>query len=124
MYLKSIKVQDYSTGSTYSYGDKSGSWESINAQGGEVNGNIDADTISTVESTPTVTATVDNIPIPFDGTHRETASFSTPNIYPWVPRPTTLTTSAETGLPSGWTFSSSGQVQPPGAASVSEHSLS
>ncbi|KAG2417352.1 hypothetical protein HFD88_008571 [Aspergillus terreus] len=117
MYLKSLKVVDYSTGSSYSYGDDSGSWQSITAEGGKVNGNINADTISSVESTPTVTATVNNIPIPFDGTHRETSSFSTPDIYPWVPRPTSLST--DTGLPSGWTFSSSGQVQPPpSAASV------
>ncbi|KAF9889253.1 hypothetical protein FE257_007566 [Aspergillus nanangensis] len=119
MYMKSLKVTDYSTGSSYSYGDQTGSWESISADGGRINGNIDADTASRVESAPTVTATVDSMPIPFSGTHRETSVNERPSVWPWVPTPTTLSTdTAMTGLPSGWTFSSSGQIQPPSAASI------
>lgn len=38
-FVKSLKVQDYSTGSQYQYGDQSGRWESIHALGGAVNGN-------------------------------------------------------------------------------------
>lgn len=38
MYIQSIIALDYSTGKSYSYGDKSGSWESIVAEDGEVNG--------------------------------------------------------------------------------------
>lgn len=38
MYIQSIVALDYSTGKTYSYGDKSGTWESIVAEDGEVNG--------------------------------------------------------------------------------------
>ncbi|KAK1149159.1 transglycosylase [Aspergillus melleus] len=118
MYLKSLKVTDYSTGSTYSYGDKSGSWESIQAEGGKVNGNSAAETFSSVQSAPSVTATVDSIPIPFSGTHRETSSFVTPNIWPWVPTPTKSSTRPERTFPDGWTSSGSGPVQPPSAASV------
>lgn len=121
MYLKSLKVTDYSTGSTYSYGDKSGSWESIQAEGGKVNGNSGAESFSSVQSAPTVTATVDSIPIPFSGTHRETSSFVTPDIWPWVPTPTQSSTRPERTFPDGWTSSGSGPVQPPSAASVSEH---
>lgn len=122
MYLKSLKVTDYSTGTSYSYGDKSGSWQSIVAEGGKVEGNS-AEPQSTVPAPP-VTSTVESIPIPWSGTHRETSSFVTPSIWPWVPTPTTLvsSTSESTSLPSGWTFSGSGSVQPPSASSVSEHS--
>lgn len=119
MYLKSLKVTDYSTGSSYAYSDKSGSWKSIVAEGGQVEGNDGAEPQST-QSAPPVTSTVENIPIPWSGTHRETSSFVTPSIWPWVPTPTTSTGSSMTSLPSGWTFSGSGSVQPPSASSVSE----
>lgn len=124
MYLKSLKVTDYSTGTEYSYGDQSGSWQSIKSTGGKINGNIAAESISSVESAPAITSTVASIPIPWSGTHRQTSSFVTPSIWPWVPRATTATPGESRGqgpLPSGWTFSGSRQVQPPSAASVSEH---
>ncbi|EEH05832.1 extracellular cell wall glucanase Crf1 [Histoplasma capsulatum G186AR] len=38
MGLKSISVTDYSTGTQYRYTDRSGSWQSIEAIGGKVNG--------------------------------------------------------------------------------------
>jgi len=41
MYVKSISVTDYSTGSQYQYSDRSGTWESIQAVGGKVNGTSD-----------------------------------------------------------------------------------
>lgn len=86
MYLKSLKVTDYSTGSSYTYSDKSGSWKSIVAEGGQVEGNDGAEPQST-QSAPPVTSTVENIPIPWSGTHRETSSFVTPSIWPWGPYP-------------------------------------
>lgn len=120
MYLQSLKVTDYSTGSSYSYGDKSGSWQSIVAEGGQVEGNDESEPKSTLPAPP-VTSTVGNIPVPWAGTHRETSSFVTPNIWPWVATPTSSTTSKMTSLPSGWEYSGSGAVHPPSASSVSEH---
>ncbi|KAM3125789.1 hypothetical protein ACQ2H7_000955 [Candidozyma auris] len=38
MHIKKLVVDDYSTGDKYEYGDKSGSWKSIKAENGEVNG--------------------------------------------------------------------------------------
>lgn len=38
MYIKSVIVADYSTGSEYTYGDQSGSWQSIQSNGGSING--------------------------------------------------------------------------------------
>lgn len=41
MYVKKVVVTDYSSGSEYSYGDQSGSWESIEAKDGSVYGRYD-----------------------------------------------------------------------------------
>lgn len=97
MYLKSMTVTDYSTGNTYSYGDMSGSWQSIISNGGKVNGNSAEEPTST-QSAPLITATVDSVPVPWSGTHRETSTFVTPNVWPWVATGSPTATS----LPSGW----------------------
>ncbi|KAJ9315088.1 CAZyme family GH16 [Paecilomyces variotii] len=118
MYMKSLSVTDYSTGTSYTYGDKSGSWESIISDGGKINGNIGA-APKEASSAPPVTSTAESGPLPWSGTHKETSSFSTPSIYPWVPGPTTMSTetaSSYPGLPSGWTINSSGHAIPPSAA--------
>ncbi|KAG7662745.1 uncharacterized protein J8A68_003733 [[Candida] subhashii] len=39
MYIKSLSVSDYSTGTQYEYTDQTGFWQSIKAVGGAVNGN-------------------------------------------------------------------------------------
>ncbi|KAL6230804.1 hypothetical protein BDW75DRAFT_221752 [Aspergillus navahoensis] len=124
MYLKSIKVTDYSTGNSYTYGDKSGSWQSIVSDGGKINGNSAAQSMTDVGTVPSITATADSGPIPFEGTHRETTSFSTPSIYPWVPRPSSgddTNSSPSTDLPGDWQFAGSGKPQPPSRSSMSEH---
>lgn len=115
MYLKSMTVTDYSTGNSYSYGDMSGSWQSIISNGGRINGNSEAEP-ATTQSAPTVTATVDSAPIPWEGTHKETSTFVTPNVWPWV---ATDSPTASAAFPTGWQ-SSSGHVTPPRGGSVSE----
>ncbi|RMJ26680.1 Cell wall [Aspergillus sp. HF37] len=118
MYLKSLDVTDYSTGSSYSYSDKSGSWQSIRSEGGQVNGNINEEPKS-VTTTPPVTATVDSAPIPWDGTHRETSTFEPPNVWPWVPSTFSSSVPTMTSVPSGWAVSGTGKVQPPSSAASS-----
>lgn len=118
MYMKSLTVTDYSTGDSYGYSDKSGDWKSITANGGKVNGNS-ADEPTSTESAPAITATVDSIPVPWSGTHKETSSWVTPNVWPWVA--TDAPSSTSTDLPSGWE-SRSNHIQPPSGGSVSEHS--
>jgi len=131
MYLKSIAVTDYSTGSQYTYSGGGGTWQSIQSNGGKINGNGSSGSSLTVAAAPadptstsqsTITA-----PLPFEGTHAETtSSFVTPSIYPWIGSATaTLETTISTaitttisGLPSGWTINSSGKVVPPSAAST------
>ncbi|KAE8411177.1 concanavalin A-like lectin/glucanase domain-containing protein [Aspergillus pseudocaelatus] len=50
MYVKSIKVTDYSSGSAYEYTDKSGSWKSIKAIDGSVKGDS-SEAVTTSSST-------------------------------------------------------------------------
>ena len=51
--LQSLLVQDYSTGSEYTYGDHSGTWTSIQAVGGKVYGYEMSDDEDYSTSTPT-----------------------------------------------------------------------
>ena len=104
MYLKSMTVTDYSTGNTYSYGDMSGSWQSIISNGGKVNGNSAEEPAST-QSAPLITATVDSAPVPWSGTHRETSTLVTPNVWPWVATGSPTATSLPSGLESGGSVS-------------------
>lgn len=112
-----MTVTDYSTGNSYSYGDKTGDWTSISADGGKVNGNS-ADEPTSTESAPAITATVESIPVPWSGTHKETSSWVTPNVWPWVATGEPSSTGAHT---SKWE-SRSNHIQPPSGGSVSEHS--
>lgn len=124
MYVKSIAVTDYSTGTQYTYSGTDGTWQSIKSTGGSINSNS-KDATPVDSNAPAVTATSNNVPVPFEGTHRGPDSTIVKSGYPWVA--TTLQTSASStattypGLPSGWTVTSSGKVIPPSnAAPVSE----
>jgi beta-glucanase (GH16 family) len=104
MYVKNIKVQDYSTGTQYTYGDTTGNWQSIQAAGGTVGqGSGSSGGTSVASSAPAVTSASSGQPIPFlpAGT---TGGGGTAT---WTNYP---------GLPSGWTVSTSGKVIPPSGA--------
>ncbi|KAF2687984.1 glycoside hydrolase family 16 protein [Lentithecium fluviatile CBS 122367] len=110
MQVKSLKVQDYSTGTQYSYGDKSGTWQSIKSNGGQINSGGSP----VEESAPAVTSSVNGQPIPFTPSDKS-------SVYPFVPDATTMSTATTTfgnypGLPSGWSVSDSGKVVPPSSA--------
>ncbi|EGP86812.1 uncharacterized protein MYCGRDRAFT_109870 [Zymoseptoria tritici IPO323] len=92
MYVSTVSIVDYSTGTSYSYGDQSGSWESIVSSGGQINGNSKGS--MTVNDAPRITSTVNGNPVSGWRSESEgTASYTT------LP-----------GLPSGWSISSSGKV--------------
>lgn len=114
MNVKSITVQDYSTGSSYEYGGTSGSWQEVKANGGSVYSGSGSHTGG---AAPAVTQVSSGGPIAFDDANR--------SVYPWVADPTTLSTATATqttypGLPSGWTVTDSGKVVPPSSAPVSK----
>lgn len=94
MKVRSMSITDYSTGKSYSYGDKSGNWTSIVAADGEVNGNLDGAGSLTVTATAGSTATA-NVPAGALGSSTQTVSAT---------------------LPSGWIMTSSGKVVPSGAS--------
>lgn len=104
MYVKSVRAQDYSTGTQYTYSGSSGTWQSIHAAGGSVNsGGSGSSSMDT--SAPVITSTTSGQPMPFDGTHAQPSSSYTATSIP--------------GLPVGWSVSSSGKVVPPSSAPVS-----
>ncbi|KAK0363764.1 transglycosylase [Friedmanniomyces endolithicus] len=119
MYVQSLAVTDYSTGTKYTYGDQSGAWNTIESTGGTVNGN--AGSSQTDTSAPAITSTSSGNVEPFSGTHADCTTCTTPGAGSWTF--STMTTAAVTntnypGLPSGWTVSGSGKVIPPSAAPV------
>jgi beta-glucanase (GH16 family) len=121
MTVKSVSAKDYSTGSSYSYGDSSGSWQSIKSSGGQVNS-------AGSGAAPPPPAGGSGGSGESSGSSGSSSSKSAPNIWPWVASSSTLSsasTPAETlpGLPSGWTVTSSGKVVPPSSAPVSEPPL-
>ncbi|KAJ5316659.1 hypothetical protein PENANT_c019G00898 [Penicillium antarcticum] len=118
MYLKKMTVTDYSTGTSYKYGDTSGTWESIISEGGEINGNSGAEPSST-QSAPSITATADGAPVPWSGTHKETSSWVTPNVWPWVASDSP--TASSTGYQYDWESRSSRIQTPGGATSENSH---
>ena len=133
MYLKSMHVADYSTGTEYTYSGSSGTWESIKSSGGQINSNGQDTPGTTLAPGITSTVTQAGQPTPFAGslsgtaattvgatTSAPTSTFTHPSVYPWVPSSTgsTMATAASvttsiSGLPSGWTINSSGKAVPP-----------
>jgi len=116
MKVRSLMVQDYSTGSQYVYGDKTGTWGSIKSNGGTVFSGGNAP----IQNAPEVTATASGQPLPFSPVH---TSADRPNVYPWVSNPSASpppqsTYSNYPGLPAGWTVSDSGKVVPPSSATT------
>lgn len=126
MQVKSVLATDYSTGTQYTYGDTSGSWQSIKSSGGTINSSGSSADASAAVSAPAVTAVSNGAPLPFSGTHRDsTSTYTTPNVYPWVTSVSAVQSASTPvttipGLPSGWTVNSSGKVVAPSAAPVSE----
>ncbi|KAJ4323144.1 transglycosylase [Neodidymelliopsis sp. IMI 364377] len=116
MQVKSLKVADYSTGSTYTYGDTSGTWKSIKSNGGVIYSGGDRPVNS---DSPQITATATGAPLPFTPS-RTSSDYERPSVYPWIPGTSSATPEPTfgnyPGLPSGWTVSDSGKVVPPSSA--------
>jgi beta-glucanase (GH16 family) len=118
MQVKNLKVSDYSTGTQYIYGDQSGTWESVQSNGGQINPGGSP----SQEEAPAITSAANGQPIPFTPTQTDGSR----SVYPWVPDSSTMATAVAPahsnypGLPSGWTVSESGKVVPPSSAPVSK----
>lgn len=121
MYLKSIRVQDYSTGSSYSYSGTTGTWDSIRSNGGTINSKGKG--VASVASQPPVT-TASGAPQPFSTSPEQSSIYATRTGFPWVigsasttPSKSAVATSYS-GLPSGWIISDTGKVVPPNSGSM------
>lgn len=103
MAVKSAKVTDYSTGKQYKWGDMSGTWQSIIAVDGKVNGNA-----GSKGNTPTLTATAAVQPSTTSGALVPVGG---------IGRGSSTTTVTPLGsLPSGWVMTSSGKMMPSGSS--------
>jgi len=113
MIVQSVKATDYSTGTEYTYTNESGEWQSIKSTGGAISGSgaVAGDPSASIAA-PAVTSTATGAP-------EFSSTFTTPDVYPWVPSTTSLSSTMVTsyaGLPSGWTLNSSGKPIPPPSA--------
>ncbi|KAI0911856.1 concanavalin A-like lectin/glucanase domain-containing protein [Ustulina deusta] len=101
MVVQGIKITDYSTGSKYTYGDKSGSWQSIQAEGGSVNGNLGGAGDLTTTAVTTAAVSTSTASVPAGGIGSSTSD------------------SGSSSLPPGWVMTSDGKVVPSSSATES-----
>ncbi|KXJ91473.1 concanavalin A-like lectin/glucanase domain-containing protein [Microdochium bolleyi] len=103
MNVKKIKVTDYSTGTKYSYGDMTGNWQSIKAEGGKVNGNLNGAGALTTTAVAT-------------GTNASPTTAGKPSVPAGGVGGDTTAGSSQYNLPPGWFMTSDGKIMPIGAA--------
>lgn len=108
MSVKHVSITDYSTGKQYKYTDTSGSWQSIEAVGGKINGNADGH-VKPIKATATAAnggSSASTVSIPVGGIAKDGSSATaTQTGWPWVgDRPTDGT------IPSGWHMTSNGKI--------------
>ncbi|KAG5984230.1 hypothetical protein E4U55_005588 [Claviceps digitariae] len=122
MLVRSVAIADYSTGKQYRYTDTSGSWQSIEAVGGRVNGNGNGHGSGSPQSPPppppAATTDVLSVPVPVGGIAKDgSPATATQTGWPWVanasPGPGTI--------PDGWYMTPSGKIMrnPTSSASAS-----
>lgn len=103
--VQKVAVTDYSTGTKYSYGDMSGTWESIKSEGGEINANADqAGTVTTVSG---ATASTGSANFPGSG----------------IAGGSSTSVSSVDAIPSGWRMTSSGKIVPNSSTAVSTFNI-
>jgi beta-glucanase (GH16 family) len=119
MQVQYISISDYSTGKQYKYGDTSGSWQSIQAVGGAVNGNFGKASQLTVTASAAAETKSAAPTVPVGGIGKGGGSATvTQTGWPWVASANPTSASA----PSGWVFTPDGKIVPSGS-SVARPSL-
>ncbi|SPN96951.1 related to CRH1 - family of putative glycosidases might exert a common role in cell wall organiza [Cephalotrichum gorgonifer] len=100
MPVRSIAISDYSTGKEYKYTDNSGSWESIEAVDGEINGNegnVDAITV-TGSATSSTESGAPQVPVGGFGGSGGDVQID------------------DSGVPDGWIMTEEGKLIPSGSS--------
>lgn len=119
MVVESISISDYSTGKEYRYTDNSGSWESIEAVDGKVNGNEgEVDEINITGSAAVPTGTKGPI-IPPGIPPAEGEATVTQTGWPWDPEASPDYDDA----PDGWIITEEGKLVPAGSGDALKPSL-
>ncbi|KOS19333.1 Extracellular glycosidase CRH11 [Escovopsis weberi] len=115
MMVKSVVITDYSTGKQYVYSDTTGSWQSIRAEGGFINGNLNSRggitaTATAVGSTAPTPAAVPVGGIGHDGSN----AAATQTGWPWVAGAAPSSGS----IPAGWYIAPDGKIRRENSAST------
>jgi beta-glucanase (GH16 family) len=115
MYIRSLSVADFSTGSSYSYSGTSGAWSSIQAAGGKVNPSGSA---AAPSSKPSSSSAAKPAASGASNPGRLPTTGAGSSLLPWQTDGSKATSSYSNypGLPSGWTVSNTGKAVPPSAA--------
>lgn len=119
MLVQSVVIADYSTGKQYKYKDTSGSWESIEAIGGSVNGNFNNGNSLTVTATPSGGAPTSTgfVSVPVGGIGKDgSPATATQTGWPWV---ASASPSGGT-IPSGWYMTPNGKIMRNNAAALKQ----
>ncbi|KAG6011518.1 hypothetical protein E4U43_008263 [Claviceps pusilla] len=111
MLVRSVVIADYSTGKQYRYKDTSGSWESIEAVGGRINGNGNGNgnglSPPPPAETPGVAPAPIPVPVPVGGIAKDGSSATaTQTGWPWV----ASATPGPGTIPEGWHMTPSGKI--------------
>jgi beta-glucanase (GH16 family) len=115
MVVQKIVVSDYSTGKEYKYGDTSGSWESIQAVDGAVNGNEDNQDAPTVTATAEGSTSTSDGNVPVGGIAKDGSSATaTQTGWPWAAG----STPTDGVIPQGWIMTGEGKIMPESAATT------
>lgn len=120
MLVQKLTITDYSTGKKYKYTDTTGDWESIEAEDGKVNGNIDNSDGITVTASAEGTAATSQIDVPVGGMGEDGSdATATQTGWPW-----TATSNADSGnIPDGWRMTSEGKLLPEGRSPTLQPSV-
>ncbi|KAG9257009.1 concanavalin A-like lectin/glucanase domain-containing protein [Emericellopsis atlantica] len=109
MSVQKLSITDYSTGKKYKYTDNSGSWQSIEAEDGEVNGNIDNKDAITVTATAEGSAMTEDASVPVGGIADDGSSATaTQTGWPWDGS----SSPTDSAIPEGWVMTDEGKLLP------------
>ncbi|KAK5990323.1 putative extracellular glycosidase [Cladobotryum mycophilum] len=107
MMVQNIVITDYSTGKQYVYSDTSGSWQSIHAVDGSINGNINNKGGVTATATALAATATTLVPVPVGGIGKDKSSATaTQTGWPWVAGASPIGGS----IPSGWYMTPDGKI--------------
>lgn len=124
MSVRSLLVADYSSGREYRYTDASGRWQSIEAVGGRVNGNLgknkDGKTSPSPSPGPAEPAIATGVvSVPVGGIARDgSPATATQTGWPWVATASSSSGNGNGAIPDGWYMTPSGKIMKKNSASA------